>query len=232
MTSKQIERAFSLSDLILRLEGNGLTLLGSFSLGEGEKPLPDRALQPKRIAIIGNIGSMVWPVFEKARLELPSLTLDQWTEDVIGRIAKDVGLEAVYPFKGPPYHPFIRWANRTGVLFSSPIGLTIHPTYGLWLAFRAAFLIDHDLDLPETAAEHPCESCRDRPCLSSCPVSAFTEEGYQFDACLQHVASPDNVCRSGGCLARVACPVGQDYRYRQPHAAFHMQQLLRAHGRA
>ena len=219
-----------LSDLTSRLESNGLNWLGSFSLGDNERPFPERSIQPKRIAIIGNVGSRVWPVFEKARQEHPGLTLDQWTERVIGRIAQDFGLDVVYPFGGPPYHPFIRWAKRTGVLFSSPIGLTIHPTFGLWLAFRAALLIVQDLDEPEASAEHPCENCQDRPCLSSCPVGAFSAEGYQFDACLDQVGSPGNACREGGCLARIACPVGQDHRYRQPHAAFHMQELLRAHG--
>lgn len=219
------------SDLTSRFESNGLTWLGSFAIGENDRPFPERTVQPKRIAIIGNVGSLIWPVFESARQERPDLTLDQWTEGVIDRIASDFSLEAVYPFKGPPYHPFIRWAQRTGVLFASPIGLTIHPTFGLWLAFRAALLIDQDLEEPETTAEHPCESCQDRPCLSSCPVGAFTAEGYQFDACLDHVASPGNVCSHGGCLARIACPVGQAYRYRQPHAAFHMHELLRSHGK-
>ncbi|MDH3661907.1 MAG: hypothetical protein OEU92_18070 [Alphaproteobacteria bacterium] len=210
---------------------NGLEILGSLEVEEGEQLLPDRAAQPCMVAIIGNVGSAIWPPFERARQNRPGLTLDQWTEDVVGGIASDFGLDAVFPFQGPPYHPFIRWAKRTGNLFSSPLGLTIHPSFGLWHAFRAALLIDHTVDRPEASAEHPCETCRDRPCLSACPVGAFGGDGYDFAACLDHVATPSNPCREGGCLARIACPVGRRYRYREPHAAFHMQELLKAHGR-
>jgi hypothetical protein len=214
------------------LRARGLELLGSFSLARDERPFPDRVRQPRALALVGNAGSAIWPLFDTARRACPGLTLDRWTEDVIGRIAADLGLEVVYPFKGPPYHPFIQWAKRTGSLFSSPIGMTIHPDYGLWLAFRAALLLDRPLDAAPAAACHPCETCEERPCLAACPVGAFAEAGYDFAACLDHVATPANACRTGGCLARVACPVGRQHRYVRPHAGFHMEQLLKAHGKA
>ncbi|MEZ5934872.1 MAG: hypothetical protein R3F54_23640 [Alphaproteobacteria bacterium] len=197
-----------------------------------ERVFPDRARQPRALALIGNVGSAIWPFFDAARQNTPGLTLDRWTEETVGRIAADAGLEAVYPFNGPPYHPFIQWAKRTGRLFSSPIGLTIHSDHGLWLAFRAALLSDRPIDPADSSAAHPCERCADRPCLTACPVGAFTDRGYDFQRCLDHVASPDNACREGGCLARIACPVGRQHRYVEPHAAFHMKQLLRAHGRS
>lgn len=227
----------STSSLRSRLEDNGLEWLGSFAPDADECPFPERQAQPHAIAIIGNVGSKVWPFFDAARQERPGLTLDHWTETVVSGIASDFGLDVVYPFEGPPYHPFIQWAKRTGTLFSSPIGLTIHPTYGLWLAFRAALLIDHPLygddaskSQPEPA-RRPCDDCKDRPCLTSCPVGAFSGDSYDFEACLDQVATPVNACRDSGCLARLACPVGQEHRYAKPHAGFHMQQLLNAHGR-
>ena len=242
MTSYPPAAPFSVSDLTSRLEDNGLTWLGGFIPAPDERPLPDRTRQPKVIAIIGNVGSRIWPVFDAARRNRPGLSLDRWTEDVIGRIAADFGIEAVYPFAGPPYHPFIQWAKRTGSLFSSPIGLTIHPDYGLWIAFRAALLIDRPLQdddaskaLPvpaRHAVRSPCDDCREKPCLTTCPVGAFTSGSYDFAACLDHVATSGSACREGGCLARIACPIGREHRYDEPHAAFHMTQLLKAHGRA
>ncbi|MEM8951675.1 MAG: ferredoxin [Pseudomonadota bacterium] len=197
--------------------------------------MPDRSAPPQCVAIVGNVSSAIWPHYETARQGDEGLTLDRWTQNVVDGIARDYGIDAVYPFDGPPFHPFIRWAKRTGTLFSSPIGLTIHPVYGLWLAFRAALLIDRydpaDYE-PKPAEPHPCDDCQDRPCLTSCPVSAFSAEGYDFATCLDHLATPINDCRQGGCLARIACPVGQQHRYQRNHAAFHMHQLLRAHGRA
>lgn len=208
-----------------------MKMLGTFELGDAERVLPDQADQPHTLAIVGNVASLVWPFFQRARRDRPDLSLDQWTREIVDDIARDLGIVALYPFEGPPYHPFMRWAERTGTLFPSPIGLTIHPVYGLWLAFRAALLIDHPLDEPKAVRRRPCDDCQDRPCLTACPVGAFTERGYDFEACLGHLDTQDNACRRGGCLARVACPVGQEYRYVGDHAAFHMTQLLKAHGR-
>lgn len=232
MTHERNQPAFSLSAVASRLAGNGLEILGSFDLDEGERAFPERKEQPGSLAIVGNVGSAVWPYFEAERRERPTLSLDRWTEEVVGGIAEEAGLEAVYPFDGPPYHPFMRWAKRTGTLFSSPIGLTIHPTYGLWIAFRAALLIDNPLEDRQAPARRPCDDCEDRPCLTTCPVSAFTADGYDFEACLGHLATPGNACRSTGCLARLACPIGIAHRYRREHGAFHMEQLLKAHGRS
>jgi ferredoxin-like protein FixX len=229
MTLAQSPASFSLPNLTSALGDNGLRLLGSFELGPADQWFVGRARQPRSIALVGNVGSLLWPYFDAARQARAGLTLDQWTEDVIGGIASGLGLDAVYPFKGPPYYPFIQWAKRTGQLFSSPIGLTIHPDYGLWIAFRAALLFDHSLGHEKTSADHPCESCEDRPCLSTCPVDAFDEEGYSFKTCLDHLTTPENACRNGGCLARIACPIGTNHRYGKPHAAFHMNQLLKAH---
>lgn len=227
-------KTLALSELTLKLRDNGLEILGFFDAEQDECLIPDRSIQPKAIAIVGNVGSEVWPFFQRARRDRPDLSLDRWTREVVDHVAGAFGIDAVYPFEGPPFHPFIRWARRTGALFSSPIGLTIHPTHGLWIAFRAALLIDRPLD-PEGQPvpprhHHPCESCADRPCLTTCPVGAFTDERYDFEACVDHLATSKNACREGGCLARVACPVGRDHRYQQPHASFHMEQLLKAHG--
>ncbi len=210
-------------------------MLGTFQPTGDEILFPDRSVQPSTVAIVGNVGSAVWPFFDAARQISPDLTLDRWTKDVVGDIARNFNIETVYPFEGPPFHPFIRWAQRTGTLFPSPIGLTIHPIFGLWLAFRAALLIDHPLEVKPVPArrpaQHPCDDCQDRPCLTTCPVGAFSGEGYDFRACLDQVATPVNDCRQHGCLARIACPIGQDFRYEGDHAAFHMRQLLKAHGR-
>lgn len=237
MRPSELQSPLLVTDLTSSLRANGLAWLGGFTLSDDECWFPKRARQPRALLLVGNVGSAVWPFFDEARLKTPGLTLDRWTEDVVGKIAADFALDVVFPFKGPPYFPFIQWARRTGRLFSSPIGLTIHPDYGLWIAFRAALLIDRPLRgenalaFGPEPARHPCETCEDRPCLASCPVGAFADDAYDFPACLDHVATKGKACRTGGCLARIACPVGRDYRYQELHASFHMNQLLKAHGK-
>ena len=169
MPSIQSPAALSFSDLVSALRDNGLEMLGIFQPSGDEALFPDRSSEPSTVAIVGNVGSAVWPFFEAARQNSPGLTLDRWTETIVGEIAKKFGIDAVYPFEGPPFHPFIRWAERTGTLFPSPLGLTVHPTFGLWIAFRAALLIDQPLEgdsMPQgnsVSGRHPCNDCRDRP---------------------------------------------------------------------
>ncbi|MGI9434126.1 MAG: hypothetical protein ACR2Q4_04735 [Geminicoccaceae bacterium] len=221
--------------LLSKLQDKGLYILGKFPVDADETVLPDAPAQPAEIAIVGNVGSSIWSTFEAQRRQQPDLTLDRWTKETIDGIFGPLGIRTLYPFEGPPYWPFTQWAKRTGNLFSSPIGITIHPTYGLWHAFRAALLFERSSDFddcPRSESENPCDTCADRPCLNTCPVAAFSERGYDFGACLDHIATPSNACRQGACLARAACPIGRQYHYEQEHAAFHMHELLKAHGKA
>jgi Fe-S-cluster-containing hydrogenase component 2 len=87
-------------------------------------------------------------------------------------------------------------------------------------------------DLPPAAAgAHPCETCIEKPCLSACPVGAFSATGYDVTACAQHVgAVAGSECMSRGCLARRACPVGRSFAYSPQQAGFHMRAFLKARG--
>ena len=54
----------------------------------------------------------------------------------------------------PPW-PFLTWARRGGAGHVSPLGLNIHPTYGLWHAYRAALLFPVEFDIPAAGARRP-----------------------------------------------------------------------------
>lgn len=215
----------------IALGAHGLSILGFFPTDEDDVILPDENKQPETIVIVGNAGSSIWPAFSKARRSSPDLTLDAWTTTIVDGIAARFEAKALYPFEGPPFWPFTQWAIRTGNLFPSPIGLTIHPVHGLWHAFRAALLFDSDPGFSAIRAESPCDSCIERPCLTTCPVSAFSADGYDFERCLDYLGAGKNSCRATGCEARKACPIGKDHHYQPEHAAFHMGQLLKAHGK-
>jgi hypothetical protein len=156
--------------------------------------------------------------------------LDRWSKRVIDALAADLGADPLYPFGGPPYHPFQRWARRADDVSSSPLGLLIHPVWGLWHSYRGALAFAPHLESePQARAPSPCDSCRDRPCLSACPVGAFTSNGYDVAVCAAHLRSQEGPeCLSRGCLARRACPVGREHAYEGSQAAFHMQAFLAA----
>ncbi len=78
--------------------------------------------------------------------------LDRWSRRLIEALARELGGKALFPFGGPPFLPFQRWAERAEPVHSSPIGLLIHPDYGLWHSYRGALGFAEALDAPEPAA--------------------------------------------------------------------------------
>ena len=145
-------------------------------------------------------------------------------------VAGALGARALYPFEGPPYFPFQRWALMTGGVHVSPIGPLIDPEFGLWHAYRAALVFADGLDLPARgSAANPCDSCAEKPCLNTCPVAAFSDVDYDVPACAEHIAALEGSdCLAASCRARRACPVGRDFIYAPDQARFHMERFLRA----
>jgi len=211
----------------------GLRLFGGFH-PRPEDSVPDlaREFPCRTVLVIGNAGSEIWPRFrDSPEFEQAADPLNAWTQRVVGRIAADHGATAVYPFGGPPYHPFQQWARRAAPVFASPIGMLIHPRFGLWIAFRGALLFGERLAL-EAPSESvsPCEVCADRPCLSTCPVGAFSPAGYDVPACAGYlVGESGRSCLDRSCRARLACPVGTDHAYDPDHGRFHMAAFAASH---
>ncbi|WP_027288766.1 4Fe-4S dicluster domain-containing protein [Rhodovibrio salinarum] len=212
------------------LEGHGLLLRGGFQAAPDDR-LPEGS---GTVLMVGNAGPALWQVFTQA----PEATdgqpdgLDRWTRRVMHEFATAFGARPVLPFEGPPYVPFQRWAQRAEAVAPSPIGILIHPDYGLWHAYRGALVFAQALDLPPADKRgRPCDNCPDAPCLNTCPVGAFTPDGYDVHACATHIGQLDGrECVDGGCLARRACPVGTSYQYTPAQASWHMQGFLGATG--
>jgi hypothetical protein len=182
--------------------------------------------------MIGNVGSSLWPVFSAAPEAADGAPhpLDRWTQRAVSAIAAEVGAAPLFPFGGPPYLPFQRWAMRAESVAPSPLGILIHPDYGLWHAYRGALAFSERLALPPRADRpRPCDSCADRPCLSACPVGAFADGRYDVPRCIYHIgAAAGGECIGVGCLARRACPVGATFFYGEDQARFHMGAFLAA----
>jgi len=203
----------------------GFTPLGWFAPGPDDR-IPEKT---RFVILIGNAGPDMFRRFARER-DPASDSMDTWTRDVADVLARDLDAAAVYPFDMNPPWPFLSWARRGGAGHVSPLGLNIHPTYGLWHAYRAALLFRVAFDIPVQApGPHPCEACAARPCLTACPVSAFDGSSYDVPSCTAHLARPaGQACMQGGCLARHACPVGQGFAYVPAQAEFHMQAFVKA----
>lgn len=207
------------------LAESGLRARGGFHPdAEDQAPALRDARPARTVIMVGNAGPAMWRVFRNQRPAGPD-PLDRWSRDVLERVAAGRGAEVVMPSDGPPFAPFQRWAMRAEPVFPSPIGLLIHPEWGLWHGYRGALLFPEAMALPErVAGRNPCDSCADRPCLSACPVDAFREDGYLVDDCAAHLRAPGGeICMTRGCLARHACPIGQDVFAGADQAGFHMR---------
>jgi hypothetical protein len=221
-----------LAEIAAALAGNGLIPRGGFNFDAQENPPPAPSGAPaKAVLLIGQAGAAAWPHFSRwlegqpADLADP---LDTWSREVIGEVAKRVGARAVGP-NDKPFLPFQQWAMRAEGLRPSPLGILMHPQYGLWHAYRGALLFDHEISFPPAEpVVHLCDICVEKPCLKSCPLDAYYGDGFAYQACLSHVrGGAGKACRVSGCLDRNACPYGTAYRYPAEVQAFHMAAFAR-----
>lgn len=215
------------------LAAAGFLLLGSFepSATDGVPDISDG--RPARgLCLIGSTGPSLWGPLTSApeyRDGAPH-PMDRYTKRELTRLAAGHGLDALFPFEGPPYFPFQQWALKCGGFSQSPLGVLAHETYGPWTGFRAAFLsAERVIDKQSSGDSGPCEACRDRPCLTACPVSAISvETGYDVAACKDHLKNGREIACWSGCLARHACPYGQDHKPHPENALFHMRSFTGA----
>lgn len=209
----------------------GLAWRGAFhpTADDAVPPLPD-GKAAGTLVLLGFAGGVGWPAFAASAEAADGAPhpLDRWSRRVVTDLARSWGGAALFPFGGPPWLPFQRWAQRAEPVFASPLGILIHPGWGLWHSYRGAVALPERIALPEAdAASHPCDSCTLRPCLADCPVGAFSADGYDVAACAKHVAGPGgSECRTAGCRARRACPVGAGWTYAADAAGFYMESFL------
>jgi hypothetical protein len=204
---------------------HGLILRGGFDFA-GDGPSGPSGAPAKSVLLVGQAGPAPWPHFIRWRQSQPkdlANPLDTWAREVIGEVAGKFGARPVSP-SDKPYLPFQQWAMRAEGLKPSPLGILMHPQYGLWHAYRGALLLDVEclIQAPDKVI-HLCDLCAGKPCLKACPVDAYGEAGFAYERCLSHVRGLGGAaCRLGGCLDRNACPYGTDYRYPADEQAFHM----------
>jgi hypothetical protein len=98
------------------------------------------------VCLLGWKGGEQWPAFARspeARDGFPD-PLNRWSKRAIDSIAGLLDAAALYPFGGPPWHDFQRWALKAEAVYRSPLGLLIHPKWG-WTTLVG---IPRDMVLP------------------------------------------------------------------------------------
>ena len=209
-------------DILARAQLDALDIFGAFH------PTPADTVPEgtQTIVLLGPDEPGFWPRFTAS----PEFNdgqpdpMDRWSDRVIGAMAAEIDAQPLFPFGGPPYQPFIAWAQRSGRAWQSPAGLLVHDRAGLMVSYRGALALPQRLKLPSLPT-CPCDTCNDRPCLAACPVNALSAaSSYDVAGCHAYLgSSPGGDCMAGGCKARRACPVSQSYARLVAQSAFHMK---------
>ncbi|OAN74927.1 ferredoxin [Jannaschia sp. EhC01] len=169
-----------------------------------------------------------WTFFQtqpEAHDDLPD-PLDRWSTRAVSDIAGRLDALPLFPFGGPPWHPFIAWARKSGSIHASPVSLLVHNDQGLMISFRGALALKETISLTPPRLS-PCLLCA-APCEDACPVNALSEDGYDTAACHAFLDTPAGAdCMQNGCKARRACPVSQDFGRNPVQSAYHMAQFHR-----
>ncbi|MDU8946316.1 ferredoxin [Ovoidimarina sediminis] len=203
-----------------------LDIFGAFHPAEGDG-LPSSI---KTLVLLGPGEPGFWPHL----LDTPEWAdgqpdaVDRWSRRVIGTLACDLGGKAYFPFSGPPWHPFIAWARRSGRAWESPVTLLVNDRAGLMVSYRGALGLGERLALPQPGPR-PCDTCDTRPCLSACPVTALTTIGYDIPACKGYLSTEvgKESCMAKGCAVRRACPISETYGRLEAQSAYHMSHFAR-----
>jgi hypothetical protein len=203
----------------------GLAVVGAFHTRSG-----DGAPQGVgTICLLGARRGEMWEIFS-ASLEAADgqpEPLDRWSRRVIERLAAELGAMALFPFGGPDYQPFQRWATRGEAAVPSPVAMQVTRTRGLWTSYRGALGFRETIALADHGHANPCRGCP-APCLTACPVDAFAGGTYDVPRCVAHITSPAGAaCREGGCLVRHACPAGRGAIPPAKQRRFHMEAFIR-----
>ena len=233
---------------LIRDAGNrrGLNLIAAipaarYALALGSKSqLREAAPDERSIIVIGNGGGDFWLALEEHAAQHPGWfdrqhPVDDYTREVIegGIVApvRALGIRcfATYPFvQDYSSLSFMELGKLAGLGGPSIMGVLVNPRCGPWIAFRAALLIDADLDAPGDAIGFdPCPRCIPRSCIPACPVEAVGfPKGWDIPRCLAHRVEVEPDCASR-CHARVGCVLGPEHRYPDDELAYHQMRALR-----
>jgi hypothetical protein len=208
------------------LAPHGLAAVGAFHPGP-EDGAPDGVAT---LVLVGARGDALWRVFPASPEYADGAAdpLDRWSRRVLDAVAAGLGARAFYPFGGPPWQPFQRWAARGEGAHASPVGMQVSAGRGLWISYRGALGFAGRLETAPPERRNPCGGCP-APCATACPVDAFAGGRYDVPRCVAHITAPEGAeCRRRGCLARRACPPGAAAAPPEAQCGFHMDAFIRA----
>lgn len=193
------------------LKSAGLDLIRWFSVEEVNRNLPSTHRLPNAGTtglVLGNTRAL-WEPFVRRGSSRPRTAhpLDRYVEDSVREALAPLlptWLRFAHQLLPSPI-PIQRYAAASGLALMSPVGLTVHPEYGPWIALRAVALFDAlQAPVPQERASHPCDAC-ERPCVAP------------FERAMNDPARTSRTFLP----VRMSCPVGVRHRYSEEQIDYH-----------
>ncbi len=183
----------------------------------------------RRFVMLGAGGRLLWRQ-SGGDLTDSDHPLDTFSVNAAGRVVSEYWgggeVEMLYPGSLPV--PLQQLGMFAGWSHVSPLGMGINTGFGTWFAYRALFALDSPLQetVPLASQGSPCDRCVEKPCRSACPaVAVRLEKSFATDRSASYRLESASSC-ADRCLARLACPVGQDWRYDENQLAYHGRRSL------
>jgi hypothetical protein len=206
----------------------GLNLVGAAAPDAYDARVPAQyalrnlAPEARGVVVIGHGGGAFWSAYRAFCARNPGHEatadpVDGFTRAIVEAVARPIVGQAarfLYPFRFPDDPvSFMTLAECAGLGRRSLVGVLVHPTFGPWIALRAAIVLPAVVRAPRPAdGFDPCPTCVERPCIAACPGGAVSERGWDVPRCGDHRARADDPC-APRCHARVACVIGREHRY-------------------
>lgn len=184
--------------------------------------------QYSRLVLIGNGGRRFWEALQKHGLngEHP---VDHFSETITRQFIRAYLPEGdiFWLFPSELLVPLQQLGALAGWGHDSPLGLGISAEYGLWFAYRAAFLTTAALPVvTQPWQPSPCDSCEGKPCITACPATAVRAvEAFDVPACAAFRLTAGSPC-ADRCLSRLACPIAPQHRYSLEQIQYHYGRSL------
>jgi hypothetical protein len=226
------------------LSACGLNMQAVFDLAE----LPDELVNSlalsdtdrrrySQLVLIGHSGPRFWSALtadqEKTSPEALSPAkdnhpVDQFTVNQVNRYFENQSkcdeFKVIYPaLAGEPFQANLQWFGQlAGWHHSSPMAIGINKDSGTWFAYRAVVLTNSDYAKSKFPSHSvsPCDSCKTRDCIVSCPASAVNAQSFDVNACSRYRMAEQSQCKDR-CVARLACPVSNQNQYTQSQIRYH-----------
>jgi hypothetical protein len=136
------DNAALLEGLLSELAGEGLAVRGAFHPEDDDRvPAFEDGAPALTVYLFGWTGGEQWPVFARSPAANDGFPdpLNRWSKRLLDAAAEGLNAAAFYPFGGPPWLDFQRWALKAEPVRRSPLGFAHSPEMGpLALVSRGA----------------------------------------------------------------------------------------------